>query len=95
MNQICSNCWWVNDKITYNVNGRCDVCFCTSWQDMNNWPAPKYQLFYTDLTETVVGYYSYSIRKTHYMDVTSYYRHSIYSGLVLDTLKDMDYGYND
>jgi hypothetical protein len=40
MNQICSHCKDMG-FITYNINGKCDVCSCTSWQDLNDWPEPE------------------------------------------------------
>lgn len=30
---ICSSCWYENEVVTYNVNGRCDRCNGTDWID--------------------------------------------------------------
>jgi hypothetical protein len=31
--EICSQCWYQNECVTYNVNGRCDRCGGTDWID--------------------------------------------------------------
>jgi len=31
--QICSQCWYQHELVTYNVNGRCDRCGGTDWID--------------------------------------------------------------
>lgn len=30
---ICSSCWYQNERVVYNVNGRCDVCSGTDFVD--------------------------------------------------------------
>jgi len=31
--EICSQCWYQHERVTYNVNGRCDRCGGTDWID--------------------------------------------------------------
>ena len=33
MDEICEACWYQNEKIRYNINGKCDTCGGTSFID--------------------------------------------------------------
>jgi hypothetical protein len=73
--QICTQCWFQHERVTWNINGRCDVCGGTDWIDAGQDHFDKFEeqqereteFDYVDLPEETQSYRELAMEKANLM----------------------------